>query len=83
ASAIAIGILIFIAFYFRRKFSSYNSTESCLNIETFLRNYGSPSPKRYGYADIKKMTNSFKYKLGQGGYGSVYKGKLLDGRNVA
>ncbi|ESR61663.1 hypothetical protein CICLE_v10014868mg [Citrus x clementina] len=33
--------------------------------------------------NIKKMTNSFKYKLGQGGYGSVYKGKLLDGRNVA
>ena len=29
------------------------------------------------------MTNSFKYKLGQGGYGSVYKGKLLDGSNVA
>lgn len=83
ASAIAIGILIFIAFYFKRKLSSYNSTASCLNIETFLRNYGSLSPKRYGYADIKKMTNSFKYKLGQGGYGSVYKGKLLDGRNVA
>ncbi|KAL5763490.1 hypothetical protein ACOSP7_019754 [Xanthoceras sorbifolium] len=29
------------------------------------------------------MTNSFKLKLGQGGYGGVYKGKLLDGRNVA
>ncbi|KDO38778.1 hypothetical protein CISIN_1g0392311mg, partial [Citrus sinensis] len=83
ASAFAIGILIFIAFYFKRKLSSYNSTASCLNIETFLRNYRSLSPKRYGYADIKKMTNSFKYKLGQGGYGSVYKGKLLDGSNVA
>ncbi|GMN18884.1 hypothetical protein TIFTF001_042772 [Ficus carica] len=29
------------------------------------------------------MTNSFKEKLGQGGYGEVYKGKLLDGRLVA
>ncbi|KAK0574078.1 hypothetical protein LWI29_017911 [Acer saccharum] len=29
------------------------------------------------------MTTSFKQKLGQGGYGGVYKGKLLDGRNVA
>ncbi|KAK4280765.1 hypothetical protein QN277_012343 [Acacia crassicarpa] len=29
------------------------------------------------------MTNSFKRKLGQGGYGSVYKGKLLDGRPAA
>ncbi|KAM4084417.1 hypothetical protein ACJW30_08G131400 [Castanea mollissima] len=29
------------------------------------------------------MTNSFKEKLGHGGYGSVYKGKLLDGHLVA
>lgn len=29
------------------------------------------------------MTNSFKDKLGQGGYGDVYKGKLPDNRIVA
>ena len=29
------------------------------------------------------MTNSFKDKLGQGGYGGVYKGKLQDGCFVA
>ncbi|KAK0574444.1 hypothetical protein LWI29_023852 [Acer saccharum] len=29
------------------------------------------------------MTNSFKVKLGQGGYGGVYKGRLHDGRDVA
>ena len=29
------------------------------------------------------MTNSFRDKLGQGGFGGVYKGKLLDGRPVA
>uniref|UniRef100_A0A2P2P8W5 Protein kinase domain-containing protein n=1 Tax=Rhizophora mucronata TaxID=61149 RepID=A0A2P2P8W5_RHIMU len=29
------------------------------------------------------MTNNFKDKLGQGGYGSVYKGKLPDGCLVA
>ena len=29
------------------------------------------------------MTNSFKDKLGQGGYGAVYKGKLQDGCFVA
>jgi serine/threonine protein kinase len=39
--------------------------------------------RRYSYSDIKKMTNSFKDKLGQGGYGGVYKGKLQDGCFVA
>ncbi|KAK3421654.1 hypothetical protein EUGRSUZ_G02294 [Eucalyptus grandis] len=38
---------------------------------------------RYIYKDIKRMTNSFQEKLGQGGYGYVYKGKLRDGQLVA
>ncbi|XVF71595.1 hypothetical protein PTKIN_Ptkin12aG0051100 [Pterospermum kingtungense] len=46
-------------------------------------NFGSLAPKRYFYSDIKKMTNKFKDKLGQGGYGSVYKGKLADSQLVA
>lgn len=39
--------------------------------------------RSYSYKEIKKMTDSFKEKLGQGGYGSVYKGQLSDGRLVA
>ncbi|KAJ4882752.1 PR5-like receptor kinase [Raphanus sativus] len=35
--------------------------------------------KRYSYAKVKKMTNSFSHVLGKGGFGTVYKGKLLDG----
>ncbi|XP_057949798.1 LEAF RUST 10 DISEASE-RESISTANCE LOCUS RECEPTOR-LIKE PROTEIN KINASE-like 2.4 [Malania oleifera] len=53
------------------------------NIKEFLRNYGSLALKRYKYSNVKKMTNSFSDKLGQGGYGEVYKGKLFDGRVVA
>ncbi|XVE68526.1 hypothetical protein DITRI_Ditri09bG0075000 [Diplodiscus trichospermus] len=53
------------------------------SVEEFITKFGSLAPKRYLYSDIKKMTNKFKDKLGQGGYGSVYKGKLLDGRFVA
>ncbi|XP_057949865.1 LEAF RUST 10 DISEASE-RESISTANCE LOCUS RECEPTOR-LIKE PROTEIN KINASE-like 2.4 isoform X1 [Malania oleifera] len=53
------------------------------NIKEFLRNYGSLALKRYKYSNVKKMTNSFSDKLGQGGYGGVYKGKLFDGRVVA
>ncbi|KAF5196840.1 Cytochrome p450, partial [Thalictrum thalictroides] len=52
-------------------------------VEEFLKNYGSLAPTRYHYSDIKKITHSFKHKIGQGGYGGVYKGKLLDGRLVA
>ncbi|XP_056175281.1 LEAF RUST 10 DISEASE-RESISTANCE LOCUS RECEPTOR-LIKE PROTEIN KINASE-like 2.4 [Syzygium oleosum] len=44
---------------------------------------GLVSLRRYTYKDIKTMTNSFKEKLSQGGYGSVYKGKLRDGQLVA
>ncbi|KAL3731443.1 hypothetical protein ACJRO7_028338 [Eucalyptus globulus] len=41
------------------------------------------SSRRYTYKDIKRMTNYFQEKLGQGGYGYVYKGKLRDGQLVA
>ncbi|XP_059649519.1 PR5-like receptor kinase [Cornus florida] len=57
--------------------------ENHQQLEIFMKNYGSLAPKRYGYSDVKKMTNSFVYKLGQGGYGGVYKGKLQNGRLVA
>ncbi|KAJ0868966.1 putative glycerophosphodiester phosphodiesterase, protein kinase RLK-Pelle-LRK10L-2 family [Helianthus annuus] len=52
-------------------------------IEIFIRNYGTLAPKRYKYSEMKKMTNSFQEKLGQGGCGSVYKGQLSDGHLVA
>ncbi|EOY21083.1 Kinase superfamily protein, putative [Theobroma cacao] len=58
-------------------------TKSDLDIEAFLKNNETLAPKRYTYSDVKKMTNSFKETLGKGGYGSVYKGKLLDGHLVA
>jgi serine/threonine protein kinase len=54
-----------------------------INDEEFIKKYGSIAPKRYTYSDVKKLTNSFKEKVGQGGYGVVYKGKLPDGRMVA
>ncbi|GER46402.1 kinase, partial [Striga asiatica] len=46
-------------------------------IEVFLQNTNNNlMPIRYSYRDIKRMTSGFRHKLGQGGYGSVYKGKL-------
>ncbi|XP_016435878.2 PR5-like receptor kinase [Nicotiana tabacum] len=52
-------------------------------IEEFMRSYGSHAPKLYNYLDLKKITNSFSHKIGQGGFGQVYKGELPDGRAVA
>ena len=76
--------------WFRRTRSMIKSTKFWKKItknekdlEAFIRNYGPLALNRYNFTDIKKFTNSFKDKLGQGGYGGVYKGKLLDGRLVA
>uniref|UniRef100_A0A0E0JDT0 Protein kinase domain-containing protein n=1 Tax=Oryza punctata TaxID=4537 RepID=A0A0E0JDT0_ORYPU len=59
----------------------YVANES--KIESVLKGYDSLSPKRYNYSELKKITRSFKDKLGQGGYGMVFKGVLQDGRLVA
>jgi len=45
-------------------------------IESFLQKNGNLHPKRYTYADVKRMTKSFAVKLGQGGFGAVYRGNL-------
>ncbi|CAL9005262.1 unnamed protein product [Prunus brigantina] len=52
------------------------------NIEDFLQN-NKLMPVRYSYSNIKKMAKGFKEKLGEGGYGSVYKAKFRSGRLVA
>ncbi|KAG4400612.1 hypothetical protein GLYMA_07G095200v4 [Glycine max] len=52
-------------------------------IESFLKHHGALAQKRYKFSEVKKMTNSFKVKLGEGGFGAVYKGELLSGCPVA
>ncbi|CAN6577900.1 unnamed protein product [Malus baccata var. baccata] len=53
------------------------------DLEAFIRTNGPLAVKRYKFSEIRKMTQSFKDKLGQGGYGDVFKGYLLDGSPVA
>jgi len=50
-------------------------------VEKFLRMQQMLGPIRFAYTDITEITSHFRDKLGQGGYGSVYKGELLP-RNV-
>uniref|UniRef100_A0A7N2MGI3 Protein kinase domain-containing protein n=1 Tax=Quercus lobata TaxID=97700 RepID=A0A7N2MGI3_QUELO len=52
-------------------------------IEEFLQSQINHMPIRYSYSNIRKMSKSFKDKLGEGGYGSVYRGELESGPLVA
>ena len=52
--------------------------ENTGKIEKFLEDYKALNTSRYSYVDIKRITNNFKDKLGEGGYGLVYKGKLTN-----
>uniref|UniRef100_A0A6N2LK27 Protein kinase domain-containing protein n=1 Tax=Salix viminalis TaxID=40686 RepID=A0A6N2LK27_SALVM len=62
----------------RRHLSMYD------NIEKFLQSHDNDLVLiRYTYSKIKKINNGFKDKLGEGGFGSVYKGKLRSGRFAA
>jgi serine/threonine protein kinase len=52
-------------------------------IELLMEKYASLTPKRYSYREMKRITKSFQNKLGKGGFGTVYKGSLPDGRSIA
>ncbi|XP_054788047.1 LEAF RUST 10 DISEASE-RESISTANCE LOCUS RECEPTOR-LIKE PROTEIN KINASE-like 2.4 [Prosopis cineraria] len=51
--------------------------------EMGVRNYGPLALRQYSYSEVKRMTKSFSDKLGEGGYGVVYKASLPNGRPVA
>ncbi|KAH1035670.1 hypothetical protein GYH30_055591 [Glycine max] len=74
-------LLVMVMIYHTRWKKKQNPTNQ--QIKIFLERQGPLQTKRYDYSEIKKVTNSFRNKLGQGGFGSVYKGKLPDGRYVA
>ncbi|KAI3949446.1 hypothetical protein MKX01_000094 [Papaver californicum] len=70
-------IAIFAVYYCRRKRSDIDEEEELLGIEN--------RPNTFTYAELKNATEDFNSanKLGEGGFGSVYKGTLSDGRAVA
>ncbi|KAL6276521.1 hypothetical protein ACE6H2_020122 [Prunus campanulata] len=68
---IAMGTKIYCVYNSNKK-----EKESRLRIERFLDEYRAMKPSRYSYADIERITSQFKEKLGQGAYGTVFKGKL-------
>ena len=52
-------------------------------IEKFLQDYKALKPTRYSYVEIKRITNNFGDKVGEGAYGTVYKGSISKEFSVA
>ncbi|XP_024046706.1 rust resistance kinase Lr10 [Citrus clementina] len=79
------GITLFalVIFLIYRSRESEKEKETQLKVEKFLENYRTVNPTRYTYKELKKITSRFKHRLGQGGYGSVFRGKLFNGIPVA
>ncbi|XP_022721697.1 LOW QUALITY PROTEIN: probable LRR receptor-like serine/threonine-protein kinase At1g56140 [Durio zibethinus] len=69
-------MLIFVIIHFKRRIE-YDDDEVLLAI--------GPRPNTFSYAELKAATEDFSpsNKLGEGGFGAVYKGTLPDGRVVA
>lgn len=82
----ALSLLIFkkkISLFERLNLTKDKPMKGRVDTENFIKTYRSTLVTSYSYKEIKKMTDSFKEKLGEGGYGRVYKGRLQDGRLVA
>ncbi|RZC91405.1 hypothetical protein C5167_027468 [Papaver somniferum] len=75
-------LLVMIIIIKIRKNADKEEKENQLKIEQFLEK-NALKPTRYSHAELKKITNKFETKLGQGGYGRVFEGKLTNGIQVA
>ncbi|OIT05993.1 rust resistance kinase lr10 [Nicotiana attenuata] len=71
-------IIVFLIFKFKRRHLSMYDV-----IESFLQTQNNFMPIRFSYSNIKRITRGFEEKLGEGGYGKVYKGRLRSGMDVA
>lgn len=72
-----LSVLIFLAYKYWKTKITIDAVEKFLQMQLAL------GPIRYTYTDITAITSHFREKLGQGGYGTVYKGVLPGDVHVA
>ncbi|OVA13857.1 Protein kinase domain [Macleaya cordata] len=68
--------------YHRRKKKLPDPPQDDSEEDNFLENLAG-MPIRFSYKELEEATNNFTVKLGQGGFGSVYRGTLKDGTQLA
>ncbi|XP_057827862.1 rust resistance kinase Lr10-like [Cryptomeria japonica] len=94
ASAFIMIVALFLIVVYRKGSSYFKGNETSVamepmnsgsigKVENFLQSYIHQMPTRYSFSQLKKITNNFSDKLGEGGFGVVYKGKLRSGFLVA
>ncbi|KAK4482083.1 hypothetical protein RD792_011560 [Penstemon davidsonii] len=85
-AVVLVGVFL-IALAFAALYRNYivkkRKQDNKKRILQFLEDYKDFRPSRYTYVEIKKITDNFKHKLGQGGYGTVFRGKLSNNILVA
>ncbi|WCJ24478.1 Protein kinase superfamily protein [Euphorbia peplus] len=82
---IAVSAIIFLSCFLLRRYIRRRGSSNLMSkreVEVGVDYYGIPI---FSYAELEKATKKFdsEKELGDGGYGTVYYGKLQDGREVA
>ncbi|WOL02972.1 cysteine-rich receptor-like protein kinase 2 isoform X2 [Canna indica] len=78
---ISVGLIVGVYMWRQRKLSNKRGLNNAMRMTTALYN----SSLNFNYSTLEKATGGFSIsnKLGQGGFGTVYKGTLADGREIA
>ncbi|XP_058219418.1 G-type lectin S-receptor-like serine/threonine-protein kinase SD2-5 [Rhododendron vialii] len=77
-----IRFCVLVGFYILVRVLNWKRGQAELDDEFSVHNIPG-TPTQFSYNDLKTATNDFNNKLGEGGFGSVFKGTLSDGTEVA